>query len=75
MERKIRSFRAMRPNKEIVLVDEYQEFIETGDLSTPHKAWMPGLKRFELQDGGMVNYVDETTYKIVSSGELISTKG
>lgn len=71
MERQTRRFRAQRENGEIVMIVEYQEFIDTTSLGSKAREWTPGLKRLELEDGGPVNFVDEHTFTIVTTGETV----
>jgi hypothetical protein len=71
MERKVRSFKAQRPNGQVVMIDEYQEFIETTSKGN-QREWLPGLKRLVLQGGGAVNFVDDKTFTVVSTGETLT---
>ncbi len=73
MERKVRTFRAQRPNGEVVLIDEYQEFIDSTSYGSPAREWTPGLKRLEREGGGAVNFINETTFFDVARGEELTT--
>lgn len=73
MERKVGSFKAQRPNGAVVIIDEYQEFIDATSKDSATREWMPGLKRLELRGtGGAVNFIDEKTFKVVATGEMLT---
>lgn len=48
----------------------YQQIIDAGTLDDPH-ATIPGLKRIETADGHAVNFVDDQTFTLVSTGETL----
>jgi hypothetical protein len=57
-----------------IKVFEYQEMIDATSLSDPHRKYVPGLKRLQLEDGGAVNFIDDNTFEIVATGEKITRK-
>ena len=71
MEVLVRSYRARRPNGAEVLVDEYWDFVDTSPRFTG-TSYVPGMKRFALRSGGDVRQLDETTFQLASSGELLT---
>lgn len=71
MEQKVGSFKAQRPNGEVVIIDEYQEFIDATSLGDATRKYVPGLKRLVLRDGGAVNFIDEKTFQVVATGEQL----
>ncbi len=50
-------------------VDEIQEYVDASSHSG--RAWIESMKRLELGDGRKVNYMDDDTFKIVATGEII----
>jgi hypothetical protein len=72
MERKVRTIGAIGANGRPVLVDEYQEFIDATTSDSTTREWLPGMKRLELRSGGAVNFIDETTLQIVTTGERLT---
>lgn len=52
-----------------VTVLEFQDRIDTSSFDGPSS--IDGMRRFALQDGSTVNYVDAQTFKIVQGDELV----
>lgn len=50
-------------------VYEIQEYVDASSFDG--EAWVKGLKRLELDDGTHVNHIDDNTFKIVVTGEVI----
>lgn len=73
MERKIGSIRVKTDKGLEVVIDEYQEFIDGRSKEDTREVWLPGLKRLELRDGGAVNFIDENTFQVVSTGQILTT--
>jgi len=48
---------------------EIQTYIDAS--SHDGEAWIEGPKRFELNDRSLVNYLDQDTFKIVATGEIL----
>ena len=70
MDKVIATHRMKADDGTIYEVDEIQEYIS----SRPHSGgerWIPSLKRLELTDGSHVNHIDDDTFEIVSTGEII----
>lgn len=72
MEKHIRTHRVRSEDGSILEVDEYQEFIDVTTISDTAIQWAPGMKRLELSDGGAVNYLDDSTFQIVATGEKLA---
>lgn len=70
MEKVIATHRMRADDGTFYEVDEIQEFISSHSLSGSEK-WVPSLKRLELSDGSHVNHIDDNTFEIVRSGEII----
>lgn len=68
--RLVEEFQAISDAGETYEISVYQDFIDGGTLDKPTN-WIPGMKKMLLQDGGHVNWIDDNTFKIVSSGETI----
>lgn len=47
-----------------------QEFIERTPIGRPRE-WLPGIKSYELESGMPVNFVDDDTFRIVQTDEVI----
>lgn len=50
-------------------IDEIQEYVDASTYKG--EAWIEGLKRLETASGGHVNYIDDNTFKIVATGQVI----
>lgn len=48
----------------------YQERIDTSSMSG--RSSIPGMKVCRLNDGSPLNYKDENTYEIVTTGEIVT---
>lgn len=75
MERKVRTLSAARPNGETLVVHEFQSFIDATTYDSPVRQWLPGLKRLETQNGRAVNFIDESTFELVATGERLKVLG
>ena len=53
-------------------VYEYQEYIDAS--SYDGEAWVPSLKRLELDDGSPVNFIDDRTLKAVRTGVTLTVE-
>lgn len=51
----------------------YQDFIDVTSKSGP--GLLPGLKSATLSDGRPLNRVDDLTYRIISSGDILKKVG
>jgi hypothetical protein len=65
-----RRFRARKDDGEVVTVIEFQEQISFRPLNGPPSS-LPGAKVLTLPDGSHVNFIDENTFKIVQTGEVV----
>lgn len=73
MESKVRTIKAQKPNGAVMEIDEWQEFVEVTSKDSPTREYIPGLKRYTLRlGGGAVNFVDDKTFKVVSTGEVLT---
>ena len=70
MEVLVRTYRARRPNGVEVLVDEYQEMIDTSARFTG-ESYAPGGRRFVLRTGETVHKIDEGIYQVARTGEVV----
>lgn len=48
---------------------EYQEFLDAGTKDGPD--WVPGLKRLVLANGRHLNHIDDDTFQIVVTGQIV----
>jgi len=69
MERKLRSFEAMRPNRHTLMIDEYQTFIVVN--AEQGRIEIPGDTRFAAA-GGDVHRFSENKYWVVQLGEYVT---
>jgi hypothetical protein len=65
-----RRFRALKDDGNIVTVIELQEQIRFRPLSGTASV-VAGAKVLTLSDGSHVNFIDEDTFKIVETGEIV----
>ena len=72
MEEKVGSFKAQRANGDVVIIDEYQEFIDATSHGDATRKYIPGMKRLVLRDGGAVNFIDDKTFQVVATGETLT---
>jgi hypothetical protein len=52
------------------VVLEFQEYLASRALDEETQ-WIPGMKEYRLESGGRVNYVDDDTFEIVTTGAII----
>ena len=72
MEILARTHRASRPGGAEVVVNEYWQMVDY----SPRRYgtdWLPGPKRFALESGEVLRLVDEFTFQVVRTGEILST--
>jgi len=69
MERKLRSFEAMRPNRHTVMIDEFQIFITVNSEDGPIE--IPGETRFAA-NGSAVRKFSDNKYWVVQLGEYVT---
>ena len=69
-EKLVEQFNTRNRAGDLVRLYVYQEFVDAGNFDNPH-ATLPGMKRIETEDGDYVNYVDDQTYTVVSTGETL----
>jgi len=70
MEKVIATHRMKADDGTVYEVDEIQEFTGSSSLSGGRK-WIPTLTRLELPDGSHANHIDDDTFEIVATGEII----
>ena len=71
MEVLVRTYRARRPNGAELLIDEYWDFVDTSPLFSG-TSYIPGGKRLSARAGGEVRQLDETTFQLVRSAEILT---
>jgi hypothetical protein len=71
MEHQIDRFNARAEDGRLFSVVIYQEFVDGTAIGDEAKKWIPGMKRIALSDGSSVNFVDQNTFRIVQTGEII----
>lgn len=65
MEQEFEEFEAVADDGTVHTIVCIQEYVD--DLSGPIK----GMRRLELLDGSPVNYIDDSTFKIVHTGQIV----
>lgn len=70
MEKEIRRFIAETDDGEKFTIIEYQNFTTHRPINGPSQT-IPGLKRLTLLDGSHVNMIDEETFQIVQTDQII----
>lgn len=71
MEVLVRTYRARRRDGTELLIDEFWDFVDTSPRFTG-TGYVPGMKRLALRSGGGVHELDETTFQLASTGELLT---
>ena len=66
----VESFLAKDRHGQLYTILVYQDFIVTRSLDG-HSSRLPGLKSLYTSDQDAVNWVDENTFEIVSSGIML----
>ena len=69
MERKLRSFEAMRPNRHSVMIDEFQTFITVN--TEDGRIEIPGDTRF-ASNGSAVHRFSDNKFWVVQLGEYVT---
>ena len=72
MEQLVRKYRCSYERGGEIKVLEYQDMIDATTMGDPHRKYVPGLKRLELETGGAVNFIDDDTFEIVATGERLT---
>lgn len=70
MEEQIDRFKAASDDGTVFTVVIYQDMVESRQLGGDVQ-YIKGLKRCALTDGRHVNMIDATTFKIVSTDQII----
>lgn len=70
MEILARTHRATRPGGAEVIVHEYWQMVDHSPRRNGTD-WLPGRKRFVLATGEDLRRVDEYTFQIVRTGEIL----
>lgn len=70
MEKVIATHRMKADDGTIYEVDEIQEYVSSRPLSGG-ASWIPGMIRLEMSDGSHVNHIDDDTFEIVATGEIV----
>jgi hypothetical protein len=56
--------------KEYVVI-QYQDYIDVSTHDNPNSKILSRIKRLETEDGLLVTYIDEKTFSIFDTGEII----
>lgn len=67
----VRTFWATRPNGSRLLVDEFWDFVDMSPRFTGTN-YVPGMRRLASRDGGEVRQIDDDTFQLISSGEILT---
>jgi hypothetical protein len=70
-EKLVEQFDARKANGQVVRLHAYQDMIDAGTHDDPY-ATLPGMKRFETSQGQAVNFIDDNTFKIVVTDEILT---
>lgn len=71
MEVLVRTYWAKRPSGARLLVDEFWDFVDMSPRFVGTN-YVPGMKRFASREGGDVRQIDDDTFQLVSSGEILT---
>ena len=55
-----------------MIVNEYWQMVDHSPLRNGTD-WLPGPKRFALENGEVLRRVDEFTFQVVRTGEMLRT--
>jgi hypothetical protein len=69
--REIQRFKARDQGGQGYEVVIYQEFLEHRSMDSEFSDWIPGLKSIELADGSPINFIDQDSFLIVATGQVI----
>lgn len=72
MEILIRTHRASRPGRTEVVVYEFCQMVDHSPRRNGTD-WLPGPKRFVLQSGEALRRIDDYTFQIIDTGEIVRT--
>lgn len=72
MEILARTHRATRPGGAEAVVNEYWQMVDHSPRRNGTD-WLPGPKRFALATGEAVHRVDEYTFQVARTGEILRT--
>lgn len=61
---------ATESGKQMTLVC-FQNFHDATSIGDQAKRWVPGMKRLALSDGSPVNRIDDDTFSIVATDEIV----
>jgi len=70
----VERFHAKTDNGKDYIIVHYQEYISVASHDDPHGE-IKGLKRLVTSEGDTVNYINPTTFKIVSTDEIVHKIG
>ena len=70
MEQEIGRCTAVADDGTMYTVITYQHFTRSNLISGPQQ-WIPGTKHMALLNGESVNYIDDETFQIVQTDEII----
>ena len=72
MEILVRTHRARRPGGTEVVIHEYCRMVDHSPRGNGTD-WLPGPKRFAIQTGEPLRRVDESTFQVIATGEIVTT--
>ena len=70
METVVDTFTAFDENGNPVRIVVFEEQIASGQLKNPG-APTGGMKRVQTEDGKAVNFIDDATFKVVATGQVV----
>lgn len=71
MLKEIDRFKAKSASGKEYLIIVTQKFIDASTADDPN-AIIPGLKSAKTADGRFLNFIDENTFKLVDTGEILT---
>jgi hypothetical protein len=71
MEREIERFEAQTENGTVLTVVIFQEFVDATAMGDTAQRWIPGMKRIELDDGSPLNFIDNKTFRLVLTDQIV----
>ena len=71
IERELERFEVKTEDGREMTLIALQTFIDVTHNQSKGQEWIAGLRRWQLEDGLPVNCIDDNTFKIVSTGEIV----
>ena len=70
-EKLVEQIDTRKANGQVVRLYVYQDVIDAGSMDDPH-ATLLGMKRIVTGQGQNVNFIDDNTFKIVVTNEVLT---